>query len=343
MDEGPGSLRPAPKGLLALGGAAGAVPFVISVASWNNGTYRDWIAIAGGAVAAVCGVVAVLLAVRAKSGAGFVAGAALIAALGGYQLARGFGAFEEKGHTETTIVRTIEPTPPPAPAHEAKPAAPPEDPIHARQRICDGGDATVCGDLGIAYLDGDGVAKDADRGRALVEKGCDLGGKLACKNLALIHREGAIVPKDLAKSFAYAVKACEQGQQPDIADAAAVGYSCDMAADMARAGKDSKRGAQLGSEAIAYYRTACDANAAHCMNLALSLQEGTNIKKDLAGARELFGKACDAGNVGGCNNLGDMMNHGQGGKTDKATAKKLFRQACDAKLDIACTNLKQMK
>jgi hypothetical protein len=104
MDEPGGdvSLSAAGKTWLVIGLVASLVPFVMSSSTSSsvtiNGqvvesTYRDNIAIAGGAVALVCGVLAAVAerkpsVVRSKR----LAMAVGVILLGAYQLARGFGA-----------------------------------------------------------------------------------------------------------------------------------------------------------------------------------------------------------------------------------------------------------
>jgi len=86
-------------GSLVAGAIAGVVPFMIHVTSssvvTHNGeivesSYRDWVAIGGGAIALVCGAIAVVAA-RAAGGGSRLALGALVVLLGAYQVVRGFG------------------------------------------------------------------------------------------------------------------------------------------------------------------------------------------------------------------------------------------------------------
>jgi 4-amino-4-deoxy-L-arabinose transferase-like glycosyltransferase len=71
--------------------AVAVFPFLFSIRTWNNGVYRDWVALLCGAVAAACGVVGL---VRRPSGTlsrrWLVLGVAAIA-LGVLQIVRGLG------------------------------------------------------------------------------------------------------------------------------------------------------------------------------------------------------------------------------------------------------------
>jgi TPR repeat protein len=92
--------------------------------------------------------------------------------------------------------------------------------------------------------------------------------------------------------------------------------------------------------AISNYTTACGTLPEHCFNLALVLENGTGTKPDLPQARELYVRACDAGDLGSCNNGGLMLRNGKGGPRDAARAKELLKKACDGGVEVACGNLK---
>ena len=97
------SLSSASKTWTVLGLIAGLLPFMISMSSSSSTTvnghitsfaYRDNIALAGGAVALLCGVLAAISErkpsdVRTKR----LLFAMAIIALGGFQIVRGFGVF----------------------------------------------------------------------------------------------------------------------------------------------------------------------------------------------------------------------------------------------------------
>lgn len=102
VDGGDVSISSAGKTWLIVGLVAGIVPFMLSSSSSSsvtvNGhvvesTYRDNVAIAGGAVALLCGVLAAIAERKPSSVRGTrLAMAVGVLALGAYQIARGFGA-----------------------------------------------------------------------------------------------------------------------------------------------------------------------------------------------------------------------------------------------------------
>jgi hypothetical protein len=83
--EGPGA------GIATIGAVAGVLPFLFSITHSNHGVRRDWVAVSGGAIAILFGAIAIVGAMRAGNRGGALGLAAAVAALGLYQLARGFG------------------------------------------------------------------------------------------------------------------------------------------------------------------------------------------------------------------------------------------------------------
>lgn len=76
-----------------VGAIAAAIPFVVQAASPHmarGASRHDWVALAGGMVAALCGGPTIAAARERASGGWLVVGA-LALALGGYHLARGAG------------------------------------------------------------------------------------------------------------------------------------------------------------------------------------------------------------------------------------------------------------
>lgn len=96
------SLSTTDKSATIAGGIAGLVPFVISTASTSTVTengrtvsfsYHDNVAIIGGVIAVLCGIVAATMAAKNKSGGTRLAIGIAVLALGAFQIARGFGVF----------------------------------------------------------------------------------------------------------------------------------------------------------------------------------------------------------------------------------------------------------
>ena len=98
-----------------------------------------------------------------------------------------------------------------------------------------------------------------------------------------------------------------------------------------------------GSEAIQFAMLACDfGNQMGCNNLAALKLNGTGMKKDPAGARDLLRRSCETGAARSCFSYGLVLAKGQGGKADKKKAIEVFKQACGMGLDMACTAERQL-
>ncbi|HEY1559079.1 MAG TPA: tetratricopeptide repeat protein [Kofleriaceae bacterium] len=373
------------KGLATAGAVCCAVPFFAHFSTWNDGTYRDWIAIGGGIAGAILGIATLVNAPRNLIRKQAIAAGIGIVLFAGVQLARGFGVFEDGGggdsfHSTTTFVES--PVPAPTPTIDPNdPASCPDKSAcfqlgvkleHARdvkgaaiayeracndgapdgcfnvgflwsrgdkpdlarsiagfQKGCDLGELDACSELARDFLDGNGVAKDVARAKAMFEKACDAKGGMGCFNLGIIFETGNGVPKDAARGTELYAKACDIDNQPDLARA------CELAGNRIQLGIGVKPDP---ARAVSYLTAACDREAARCFYLGLAFDDGDGVAKDPVKARELYGKSCDAGNADSCNNLGVLLNTGRGGAKDHAAALQLFAKACDGGNKDACAN-----
>ena len=361
MDPGPEypnySVKAPDRPLAIAGLIAGGVPFVISYSETSstseNGRitsfhYRDKVAIAGGGLAVLLGLVALLLALRNRGGAARIGLAAGALALGGFQLVRGFGLLVNTGDSSETTsqietMKAMEPPPPP-PAPDEKTCATPDDcmkvagdtlkdhpdrAIAAASRACDLGSGKACSQLGTSLFLGDGgIAKDMPRGRQMFEKSCKLDFPDGCKNFGVALRDGDAVNKpDLANALQAFDHACELGNMDSCNEAGAL-YDNGKGAQ-----RDRKRAAEL-------FAKACDAkNGQACWNLALGYEQGGGVKKDLAQAYAGYKQACDLGYLDGCNDAAVMIGKAKGAPKDLKLKRELYQKACDGKVEVACKNL----
>jgi len=90
----------------------------------------------------------------------------------------------------------------------------------------------------------------------------------------------------------------------------------------------------------ALYGAACDAGDRDaCGVLALMLETGQGIGRDLAKAASRYGQACQLGDMEGCTILGSMYVSGQGVQRDLARAVSLHERACDGGELAGCESL----
>jgi TPR repeat protein len=305
---------------LIAGAICAALPFVISYSSSSiqttNGVvvevyYRDWIAIGCGGMAALFGLIALAVAVRASAGWTSVAAAATVLALGGFQIARGFGGFVSGASSETRI----------AEAGTGNPATAAADPARCP-------DPEACDRLAVAIEKTDPAAALAAYTRA-----CDLGGKSSCLAAAELWDDGRAGSKDPTRSVALRLKGCELGSEDGCNDAGVAYLSGEGAAkDIARGRTLMHKGCDLGSKIA-------------CKNLAFAYRDGDDSPVDLAKSFALAVKACDEGAgvdtsvahwVGAaCTLAADALREGRGTKKDRKRAENYDRAAIDW-YDSAC-------
>lgn len=191
---------------------------------------------------------------------------------------------------------------------------------------CAGNYGPGCTSLGKAFLEGDGVAKNAIRANELFILGCEKGSRIGCRKagdarahadpagartfyekgcrwkdsascaaLGRIHLEGAEVQKDAKRAFDYFRQSCNQA--PGSNDSA----GCFSLARMYDEGKGVEKSR---AEAIRLYRQACTVlrpkEAGACLLLARAYREGDGIKSDANAAGQYFRQACELGSEEGC-------------------------------------------
>jgi TPR repeat protein len=82
--------------------------------------------------------------------------------------------------------------------------------LESKQQTCERGDFAVCNELGVAYLKGENVDKDAQRGLTYLRKACDGNISAACFQLGVTQLMGsADSAKDVVSGVASLKKACD--------------------------------------------------------------------------------------------------------------------------------------
>jgi len=156
---------------------------------------------------------------------------------------------------------------------------------------CEAGKAADCNDLGVIFLNGQGVAKDLAAAAALFRRACDGGIAVGCSNLGVLYEDGSAVTKDVVRAAALYKQACDAG------DAHGCFNLGTMHEDGSGLTKDLARAASL-------YKQACDAGEAHgCSNLGVLYETGSGVAKDVIRAAALLKQACDGGLAMACERL----------------------------------------
>jgi hypothetical protein len=186
---------------------------------------------------------------------------------------------------------------------------------------CALGDAPACGYAGRMWLDGRGLAEDAEKGMAMVLRACEGGVVLACvaglRWLAEDRREqsvkeGVALHKRLEEEHACLTGSADHCMQLGLDFHAG---TAPYPKDLAHAGVEYQRGCDFGSGLA-------------CSNLGDACEYGDGVPRDLLRAASLYERACRAGLALGCSNLGHLLKHGEGVTRDVARARVLFRDAC---------------
>ena len=345
---------------LAIAGAvAGAVPFMIHNVETSSVTvngkvtdfhYRDNVALAGGGLAAILGVLAVVLALRNRGGAARILAGVGVLALGGFQIASGLGVFASPGgasdsSTSIGITSNLPEVPQAPPPPDEKTCATadacdqlardlfkdhPDRALVAAARSCDLGSGKMCSDLGVSLFAGEGgVAKDLPRAHALFERSCKLDFAEGCKNLGATWRDGIGCDKDLTKSLPAYLRACELGHAA----------SCNEAGVQYDHGDGTATDHERAVELFAKGCDGKDKDGVACANLGLCYETGSGTKKDVAQGYARYMQACDLGDLDGCNSAAVLIGKGKGIPKDLALKRQLYQKACDGKVEVACKNL----
>ncbi len=79
------------------------------------------------------------------------------------------------------------------------------------EKACDGGELIACTDLGVLYVEGQGVKRDYAQAKSIFEKSCNAGELYGCTCLGAIYEHGKGVRRDYSQARALEEKACNGG------------------------------------------------------------------------------------------------------------------------------------
>ncbi len=343
------------KGLASAGAIVGAVPFGLSMATVSSSTvngevtsfvYRDWIAVVCGVIALVLGVVTLWMSRSEKLRRGLAIGAGIgVLALGGLQIARGFGVFATPP-SDHSFVSAPSVTVEPPPKRVVDPTRPEtcfdqdscfqlgrvleeandlEKAAIAYTRACEEKAVGGCFNAGFLLRNRD----LAEQAHAQFQRGCDLGYTAACNEAALAYKSGKGAPKDIDR----ARKMFDEGCAKDLALACTnladfYANALGVEADPTRAFELFVKGCDLKDEEAAI---ACDRAGG-------ALYVGRGVESDKVRATAYFDKGCEL-SPNYCYNSGVMAEHGDGTAKDLPRSRALYEKACKAGNPEGCNNL----
>ena len=171
---------------------------------------------------------------------------------------------------------------------------------------------------GKAYLTGDGVAVDLEKGQALIDGAAQKGVLDAQMIIGMGYFAGKYFPQDRAKAAPYLQMAAAQGN-------AMAQYYVGM---MYLRGVGLEKSAE---NALHYLQRAADQNyAAAEYDLGAMFFQGIGVGTDKARACALYAKASDQGHLEATNDLGWCYQQGEGVQMDLSRAKALYSRAAEA-------------
>lgn len=167
------------------------------------------------------------------------------------------------------------------------------------QAAAERGNATALNNLGVHYIQGDGVDKDVDRAIELYRKAGDKGSAQARSNLANLYWYGRTeVPRNPSLAVFWAKKAADVGSESVLFI-------------LARAHETGEGAAENMQTAVEWYEKAAAAGQAPGLNnLAYFYLKGEVVEQDADKAVDLYKQASDLGHGLASNNLGIIFRNG---------------------------------
>jgi len=182
------------------------------------------------------------------------------------------------------------------------------------------GNATALNNLGVHYLQGDGVEKDVDRAIELYRKAGEKGSLQAQSNLANLYWYGRKeVPRNPSLAVFWAKKAAAQDSE-------------DVLFILARAHETGDGAAENMETAVQWYEKAAAAGQASGLNnLAYFYLKGEVVGQNAEKAIDLYKKASELGNSLASNNLGIIYRNGSEVPKNLQLSAQYFEKAVEQK------------
>jgi TPR repeat protein len=183
---------------------------------------------------------------------------------------------------------------------------------------------TGCGDLGWAYFQGAGVAKDEAKGFAFSERACRAGNSGGCLNTAVQYRLGLGVERNVARALAIAQHACDAGRARGCSE---LGLFYEFGDGVPR---DLTIAEQL-------YERGCEGSYPHaCTSLARLLFARRAVGHDNRWL-QLFEWSCQAYDGFACGKLGAIYQNGDGVPKDAELGALFVQRACQLGETALCS------
>lgn len=156
-------------------------------------------------------------------------------------------------------------------------------------RACTLGFAEACAAVGSIYAEGKLVAPDPTRALTMYDRACTQRDAQGCFTAGIFHNEGRGGPRSPENAVERFDQACGLGHATACFNAGILLYR--------------ERGARPGENerAAGYFGRACDGQQpAGCLRLGIATLRGHGTSPDVQVAKDLFDRACTAGDADGC-------------------------------------------
>jgi TPR repeat protein len=245
-------------------------------------------------------------------------------------------------------------------------AASQKDYLLARQlyeKAAAAGEAGSMNNLGILFLNGQGVPKDFVEAREWYEKAAAAGAAVGLANLGSLYAQGNGVPKNYAEALKWFQKAVAAGDPTgmnglgylyangtgvpeDLTEArkwyekAAAGGEPKAMTNLGNFYRDGRGVTQNYDEARTWFEKAAAEGEPNAMtNLGNLYRDGRGVSKNYTEALKWYERAAAAGNANGMNNRGVLSFYGQGVPKDFSEARGWYEKAAAAGDVVAMRNL----
>jgi TPR repeat protein len=204
----------------------------------------------------------------------------------------------------------------------------PQDYAEARrwlEKAIAAGEPGAIGNIGNLYRDGKGVPQDYAQARQWYEKAAAGNSTAAMTNIGNLYRDGKGVPQDYAQARQWYEKAAALG------DAAAMN-------NIGSLYRDGKGVPQDYAQARQWYEKGT-ASAAAMSNIGVLYDYGRGVQQDYGQARQWYEKAAALGDVAAMNNIGVLYENGRGVQQDYAQARQWYEKAAAGNSTVAMNNI----
>ena len=194
--------------------------------------------------------------------------------------------------------------------------------VEAWKNACNADYINACFNLGLSYLDGQGVQKNEKQASQFMEKSCNHNDVAGCFFLGEMYAKGRGVKQDYAKAVQLLEKACNGG----------VGESCNNLGSLYLNGLGVKKNDKQANQ---IFERACENGVAKsCHHLGNAYFHGDGVKQSYTQASKLYEKACNKDDIQLRVDLLQLLRHLYSGHTthmniEKCDIAAIFLRICD--------------